>query len=129
MGPAYIRHHPPKSRAVVGGGGTASSPRVVVTQPNTKYTFKITVSPNKPPAVSPGVVSPTFEPNNRLSLPSDCFVEPEPLHPSDPLSPHSEGPSETRRLSVGSDDAAYTQGEQCFLFGTDKHFGLVLLKK
>ncbi|XP_072218930.1 TGF-beta-activated kinase 1 and MAP3K7-binding protein 2 isoform X2 [Leuresthes tenuis] len=110
MGPAYIHHHPPKSRASMGAGGTASSPRVVVTQPNTKYTFKITVSPNKPPAVSPGVVSPTFEPNNLLSLPSDHhFVEPEPLHLSDPLSPHKEKPSETRRLSMGSDDAAYTQ--------------------
>ncbi|XP_017289609.1 TGF-beta-activated kinase 1 and MAP3K7-binding protein 2 isoform X2 [Kryptolebias marmoratus] len=110
MGPAYIHHHPPKSRASAGGGGTASSPRVVVTQPNTKYTFKITVSPNKPPAVSPGVVSPTFEPNNLLSLPSDHhFVEPEAPHPSDPLSPHSEGPSEPCRISVGSDDAAYTQ--------------------
>lgn len=110
MGPAYIHHHPPKSRPSVGGGGTASSPRVVVTQPNTKYTFKITVSPNKPPAVSPGVVSPTFEPNNLLSLPSDHhFVEPEPLHLSDPLSPHRERPTEPRRLSMGSDDAAYTQ--------------------
>ncbi|XP_010764350.1 TGF-beta-activated kinase 1 and MAP3K7-binding protein 2 isoform X3 [Notothenia coriiceps] len=110
MGPAYIHHHPPKSRASLGGGGTASSPRVVVTQPNTKYTFKITVSPNKPPAVSPGVVSPTFEPNNLLSLPADHhFVEPDPLHLSDPLSPHRERPSEPRRLSMGSDDAAYTQ--------------------
>lgn len=110
MGPAYIHHHPPKSRTSVGGGGTASSPRVVVTQPNTKYTFKITVSPNKPPAVSPGVVSPTFEPNNLLSLPSDHhIVEPDPLHLSDPLSPHRERPSEPRRLSMGSDDAAYTQ--------------------
>ncbi|KAM6915319.1 TGF-beta-activated kinase 1 and MAP3K7-binding protein 2 isoform 2-T2 [Xenentodon cancila] len=105
MGPAYIHHHPPKSRASVGGGGPASSPRVVVTQPNTKYTFKITVSPNKPPAVSPGVVSPTFEPPNVLSLPSD----PEPLHLSDPLSPQRERPSEHRKLSMGSDDAAYTQ--------------------
>ncbi|XP_049445981.1 TGF-beta-activated kinase 1 and MAP3K7-binding protein 2 isoform X2 [Epinephelus fuscoguttatus] len=110
MGPAYIHHHPPKSRASLGGGGTASSPRVVVTQPNTKYTFKITVSPNKPPAVSPGVVSPTFEPNNLLSLPSEHhFAEPDPLHLSDPLSPHRERPSEPRRLSMGSDDAAYTQ--------------------
>ncbi|XP_029351997.1 TGF-beta-activated kinase 1 and MAP3K7-binding protein 2 isoform X2 [Echeneis naucrates] len=110
MGPAYIHHHPPKSRTSVGGGGTASSPRVVVTQPNTKYTFKITVSPNKPPAVSPGVVSPTFEPTNLLSLPSDHhFVEPDPLHLSDPLSPHRERPSEPRRLSMSSDDAAYTQ--------------------
>ncbi|XP_011610051.1 TGF-beta-activated kinase 1 and MAP3K7-binding protein 2 isoform X2 [Takifugu rubripes] len=110
MGPAYIHHHPPKSRSSVGPGGTASSPRVVVTQPNTKYTFKITVSPNKPPAVSPGVVSPTFEPNNLLSLPSDHhFVEPDPLHLSDPLSPRRERPSEPRRLSMGSDDAAYTQ--------------------
>lgn len=110
MGPAYIHHHPPKSRASVGGGGPASSPRVVVTQPNTKYTFKITVSPNKPPAVSPGVVSPTFDPNNLLSLPSDHhFVEPDPLHLSDPLSPHRERPSEPRRLSMGSDDTAYTQ--------------------
>ncbi|XP_061781261.1 TGF-beta-activated kinase 1 and MAP3K7-binding protein 2 isoform X4 [Nerophis lumbriciformis] len=110
MGPAYIHHHPPKSRTSVGGGGTACSPRVVVTQPNTKYTFKITVSPNKPPAVSPGVVSPTFEPNNLLSLPSDHhFAEPDPLHLSDPLLPHKERPSEPRRLSMGSDDAAYTQ--------------------
>ncbi|XP_056150804.1 TGF-beta-activated kinase 1 and MAP3K7-binding protein 2 isoform X2 [Lampris incognitus] len=110
MGPAYIHHHPPKSRASVGGVGPASSPRVVVTQPNTKYTFKITVSPNKPPAVSPGVVSPTFEPTNLLSLPSDHhFAEPDPLHLSDPLSAHRERPSEPRRLSMGSDDAAYTQ--------------------
>ncbi|MEQ2260894.1 TGF-beta-activated kinase 1 and MAP3K7-binding protein 2 [Xenotaenia resolanae] len=110
MGPAYIHHHPPKTRPSVGGGGTASSPRVVVTQPNTKYTFKITVSPNKPPAVSPGVVSPTFEPNNLLSLPSDHhLVEPEALHLSDPLSLHRERPSEPRRPSMGSEDAAYTQ--------------------
>ncbi|KAL0967351.1 hypothetical protein UPYG_G00251140 [Umbra pygmaea] len=110
MGPAYIHHHPPKSRSSIGGGGAATSPRVVVTQPNTKYTFKITVSPNKPPAVSPGVVSPTFEPTNLLGLPSDHhFVEPDPHHLSDPLSPHREGPSEPRRLSMGSDDAAYTQ--------------------
>ncbi|XP_077409564.1 TGF-beta-activated kinase 1 and MAP3K7-binding protein 2 isoform X2 [Vanacampus margaritifer] len=110
MGPAYIHHHPPKSRSSVGVGNTASSPRVVVTQPNTKYTFKITVSPNKPPAVSPGVVSPTFEPSNLLSLPPDPhFAEPDPLHLSDPLSPHNERPSEPRRLSMGSDDAAYTQ--------------------
>ncbi|XP_061125455.1 TGF-beta-activated kinase 1 and MAP3K7-binding protein 2 isoform X1 [Syngnathus typhle] len=110
MGPAYIHHHPPKSRPSIGVANTASSPRVVVTQPNTKYTFKITVSPNKPPAVSPGVVSPTFEPNNLLSLPSDHhFAEPDPLHLSDPLSPHNERPSEPRRLSMGSDDAAYTQ--------------------
>ncbi|CAJ1078109.1 TGF-beta-activated kinase 1 and MAP3K7-binding protein 2 isoform X3 [Xyrichtys novacula] len=110
MGPAYIHHHPPKSRSSVGGASTALSPRVVVTQPNTKYTFKITVSPNKPPAVSPGVVSPTFEPNNLLSLPSDHhYVEPDPLHLSDPLSPHHERQSEPRRLSMGTDDAAYTQ--------------------
>lgn len=115
MGHAYIHHHPPKSRTSMGCGGTASSPRVVVTQPNTKYTFKITVSPNKPPSVSPGVVSPTFEPNNLLSLPSDHhFVDPDPLHLSDPLSPHRERTSEPRRLSMGSDDMAYTQGEcQC----------------
>lgn len=113
MGPAYIHHHPPKTRSSMGAGGTASSPRVVVTQPNTKYTFKITVSPNKPPAVSPGVVSPTFEPDNLLSLPSDHhLVEPDPLHLSDPLSPHRERPqSQARRLSMGSEDAAYTQGE------------------
>ncbi|XP_063351599.1 TGF-beta-activated kinase 1 and MAP3K7-binding protein 2 isoform X2 [Pelmatolapia mariae] len=110
MGPAYIHHHPPKSRPSVGGGGTASSPRVVVTQPNTKYTFKITVSPNKPPAVSPGVVSPTFDVNNLLGLPQDHhFVETDPQHLSDPLSPHRERQSEPRRLSMGSDDAAYTQ--------------------
>ena len=113
MGPAYIHHHPPKSRSSVGAGGTASSPRVVVTQPNTKYTFKITVSPNKPPAVSPGVVSPTFEPNNLLGLPSEHHrVEADPLHLSDPLTPRRDRPlSEGRRLSTGSEDAAYTQGE------------------
>ncbi|KAL0163558.1 hypothetical protein M9458_039311 [Cirrhinus mrigala] len=111
MGPAYIHHHPPKSRPSVGAGGTATSPRVVVTQPNTKYTFKITVSPNKPPAVSPGVVSPTFEPTNLLSLPGDHhYAEPDPLYQSDPLSPHRDKSSEPRRLSVGADDAAYTQG-------------------
>ncbi|XP_050960913.1 TGF-beta-activated kinase 1 and MAP3K7-binding protein 2 isoform X2 [Labeo rohita] len=110
MGPAYIHHHPPKSRPSVGAGGTATSPRVVVTQPNTKYTFKITVSPNKPPAVSPGVVSPTFEPTNLLSLPGDHhYPEPDPLYQSDPLSPHRDKSSEPRRLSVGADDAAYTQ--------------------
>ncbi|KPP79792.1 TGF-beta-activated kinase 1 and MAP3K7-binding protein 2-like [Scleropages formosus] len=109
MCPAFIHHHPPKSRPSVSGGTTATSPRVVVTQPNTKYTFKITVSPNKPPAVSPGVVSPTFEPTNILSLPSDHFAEPDPHHLSDPLSAHRERPSEQRRLSMGSDDAAYTQ--------------------
>lgn len=111
MGPAYIHHHPPKSRPSVGAGGTATSPRVVVTQPNTKYTFKITVSPNKPPAVSPGVVSPTFEPTNLLSLPGDHhYAEPDPLYQSDPLSPHRDKSSEPRRLSMGADDAAYTQG-------------------
>lgn len=111
MGPAYIHHHPPKSRPSVGAGGTAASPRVVVTQPNTKYTFKITVSPNKPPAVSPGVVSPTFEPTNLLSLPGDHhYAEPEPLYQSDPLSPQRDKSSEPRRLSMGADDAAYTQG-------------------
>uniref|UniRef100_A0A8C2CLT5 TGF-beta activated kinase 1 (MAP3K7) binding protein 2 n=1 Tax=Cyprinus carpio TaxID=7962 RepID=A0A8C2CLT5_CYPCA len=110
MGPAYIHHHPPKSRPSVGAGGTATSPRVVVTQPNTKYTFKITVSPNKPPAVSPGVVSPTFEPTNMLSLPGDHhYTEQDPLYQSDPLSPHRDKNSEPRRLSMGSDDAAYTQ--------------------
>ncbi|XP_063078827.1 TGF-beta-activated kinase 1 and MAP3K7-binding protein 2 isoform X2 [Engraulis encrasicolus] len=119
--PAYIHHHPPKSRASVGVGvvghggsvpGTATSPRVVVTQPNTKYTFKITVSPNKPPAVSPGVVSPTFEPNNLLSLPADHhYVEQElPQHPPETLGAHHHHhASEPRRLSMGSDDAAYTQ--------------------
>ncbi|XP_067272785.1 TGF-beta-activated kinase 1 and MAP3K7-binding protein 2 isoform X2 [Pseudorasbora parva] len=110
MGPAYIHHHPPKTRPSVGAGGTATSPRVVVTQPNTKYTFKITVSPNKPPAVSPGVISPTFEPTNLLSLPGDHhYAEPDPLYQSDPLSPHRDKSSEPRRLSMGADDAAYTQ--------------------
>ncbi|XP_026089708.1 TGF-beta-activated kinase 1 and MAP3K7-binding protein 2-like isoform X1 [Carassius auratus] len=110
MGPAYIHHHPPKSRPCVGAGGTATSPRVVVTQPNTKYTFKITVSPNKPPAVSPGVVSPTFEPTNLLSLPGDHhYSEPDAPYQPDPLSALRDRSSEPRRLSVGADDAAYTQ--------------------
>lgn len=46
----------------------------MVTQPSKKYTFKITVSRNKPSAVSPGVVSPTFELTNLLSHP-DHYVE------------------------------------------------------
>ncbi|KAH1173847.1 TGF-beta-activated kinase 1 and MAP3K7-binding protein 2 isoform X1 [Mauremys mutica] len=108
MGPAFIHHHPPKSRAV-GNNTTVTSPRVVVTQPNTKYTFKITVSPNKPPAVSPGVVSPTFEPTNLLNLP-DHYAEPEGIqHLTDPVLAHVDRISDARKLSVGSDDAAYTQ--------------------
>ncbi|KAG9493610.1 hypothetical protein GDO78_001479 [Eleutherodactylus coqui] len=102
MGPAYIHHHPPKSRAL-GNNITATSPRVVVTQPNTKYTFKITVSPNKPPSVSPGVVSPTFEPTNLLP-----FAESEGIHITDPVLAHDRI-NDVRKLSVGSDDAAYTQ--------------------
>ncbi|XP_015271036.1 PREDICTED: TGF-beta-activated kinase 1 and MAP3K7-binding protein 2 [Gekko japonicus] len=108
MGPAFIHHQPPKSRAA-GNNATATSPRVVVTQPNTKYTFKITVSPNKPPAVSPGVVSPTFEPTNLLNLP-DHFAETEGIqHLPDPVLAHVDRISDARKLSMGSDDAAYTQ--------------------
>lgn len=44
-----------------------------------------------------------------LSLPADHYAEPEPLHLSDPLSPHRERATEARRPSMGSDDAAYTQ--------------------
>lgn len=107
MGPAFIHHHPPKSRVL--GGNSAASPRVVVTQPNTKYTFKITVSPNKPPAVSPGVVSPTFELTNLLNHP-DHYVETETIqHLVDPTLAHMDRVSEARKLSMGSDDAAYTQ--------------------
>ncbi|XP_015671405.1 TGF-beta-activated kinase 1 and MAP3K7-binding protein 2 [Protobothrops mucrosquamatus] len=108
MGPAFIHHHPPKSRTI-GNNVSATSPRVVVTQPNTKYTFKITVSPNKPPAVSPGVVSPTFEPTNLLNLP-EHFAETESIqHLNDPVLAHVDRISEARKLSMGSDDAAYTQ--------------------
>ncbi|MEE6522985.1 hypothetical protein FKM82_021685, partial [Ascaphus truei] len=108
MGPAFIHHHPPKSRAL-GNSTSVTSPRVVVTQPNTKYTFKITVSPNKPPAVSPGVVSPTFEPTNLLNLP-DAFAESEGIqHLTDPVLAHVDRISDASKLSVGSDDAAYTQ--------------------
>lgn len=107
MGPAFIHHHPPKSRVL--GSNSATSPRVVVTQPNTKYTFKITVSPNKPPAVSPGVVSPTFELTNLLNHP-DHYVETENIqHLTDPTLAHVDRISEARKLSMGSDDAAYTQ--------------------
>ncbi|XP_063299401.1 TGF-beta-activated kinase 1 and MAP3K7-binding protein 2 [Pelobates fuscus] len=105
-GPAFIHHHPPKSRAL-GNNTSATSPRVVVTQPNTKYTFKITVSPNKPPAVSPGVVSPTFEPKNLLNL-TDPFESEGMHHLTDPVLPHDRI-SDARKLSVGSDDAEYTQ--------------------
>ncbi|XP_046729600.1 TGF-beta-activated kinase 1 and MAP3K7-binding protein 2 isoform X1 [Silurus meridionalis] len=109
MGPAYIHHHPPKSRSSVGAGGVATSPRVVVTQPNTKYTFKITVSPNKPPSVSSGVVSPTFEPNKLLGTEQHC-PEPESISLPEPLSPKRDPrATESRRPSMGSDDAAYTQ--------------------
>ncbi|KAG8123744.1 putative TGF-beta-activated kinase 1 and MAP3K7-binding protein [Naja naja] len=108
MGPAFIHHHPPKSRTI-GNNASATSPRVVVTQPNTKYTFKITVSPNKPPAVSPGVVSPTFEPTNLLNLP-EHFAETESIqHLNDPVLAHVDRINEARKLSMGSDDAAYTQ--------------------
>ncbi|KAJ8399372.1 hypothetical protein AAFF_G00410840 [Aldrovandia affinis] len=110
MGPAYIHHHLPRSWASVGGGGGAvPSPRLVVNHPNTKYTFKITVSPNKPPAMFSGVPPPAFEHANLCSLPSDHCIEPEPYHLSDPLSMCTERPSELQRLSVGSDDLAYTQ--------------------
>uniref|UniRef100_A0A2D4J7S1 TGF-beta-activated kinase 1 and MAP3K7-binding protein 2 n=3 Tax=Micrurus TaxID=8634 RepID=A0A2D4J7S1_MICLE len=108
MGPAFIHHHPPKSRTI-GNNASTTSPRVVVTQPNTKYTFKITVSPNKPPAVSPGVVSPTFEPTNLLNLP-EHFAETESIqHLNDPVLAHVDRINEARKLSMGSDDAAYTQ--------------------
>ncbi|XP_029449922.1 TGF-beta-activated kinase 1 and MAP3K7-binding protein 2 isoform X3 [Rhinatrema bivittatum] len=108
MGPAFIHHHPPKGRAM-GNNTSATSPRVVVTQPNTKYTFKITVSPNKPPAVSPGVVSPTFEPTNLLNLP-DHYVEPEGIqHFTDPVLSHVDRINDARKLSLGSDEAACTQ--------------------
>lgn len=108
MGPAFIHHQPRKSRAA-GNNTAATSPRVVVTQPNTKYTFKITVSPNKPPAVSPGVVSPTFEPTNILNLP-DHFGDPEGIpHFTDPMLAHMDRLNDARKLSMGSDDAAYTQ--------------------
>ncbi|KAM9316980.1 TGF-beta-activated kinase 1 and MAP3K7-binding protein 2 [Gastrophryne carolinensis] len=104
MGPAFIHHHPPSKMRGHVNNSSASSPRVVVTQPNTKYTFKITVSPNKPPAVSPGVVSPTFEPTNLLP-----FADSESIHHlPDPVLGH-ERINDTRKLSVGSDDAAYTQ--------------------
>ncbi|XP_042189365.1 TGF-beta-activated kinase 1 and MAP3K7-binding protein 2 isoform X2 [Callorhinchus milii] len=109
LGPAYIHHHPPKTRATSNSNAT-TSPRVVVTQPNTKYTFKITVSPNKPPAISPGVASPTFEPSNLLNVP-DHYKEPEPIQhlQLDPASVHDNRINETRKLSTGSDDAAYTE--------------------
>ncbi|OPJ72889.1 TGF-beta-activated kinase 1 and MAP3K7-binding protein 2 [Patagioenas fasciata monilis] len=67
------------------------------------------ISPNKPPAVSPGVVSPTFEPTNLLNLP-DHYVEPEGIqHLTDPVLAHVDRISDARKLSMGSDDAAYTQ--------------------
>ncbi|KAL1779549.1 TGF-beta-activated kinase 1 and MAP3K7-binding protein 2 [Sigmodon hispidus] len=107
MGPAFIHHHPPKSRVL--GGNSATSPRVVVTQPNIKYTFKIIVSPNKPPAVSSGVVSPTFELTDLLNHPNH-YVDTENIqHLTDPNLAHVDRISEGRKLSMGSDDAAYTQ--------------------
>uniref|UniRef100_A0A672F7H9 TGF-beta activated kinase 1 (MAP3K7) binding protein 2 n=1 Tax=Salarias fasciatus TaxID=181472 RepID=A0A672F7H9_SALFA len=110
------RLHPPppaQSRGSVWAARAPPPPPAwLVTQPNTKYTFKITCLPTKPPAVSPAWSPHLPRPNNLLSLPADHhFVEPDPLHLSDPLSPHRERPSEPRRLSMGSDDAAYTQGE------------------
>lgn len=123
MGPSFIHHHPPKSRAI--GSNSATSPRVVVTQPNTKYTFKITVSPNKPPAVSPGVVSPTFELTNLLNHP-DHYVETENIqHLMEPTLAHVDRISEARKLSMGSDDAAYTQGNTSTEVGILLHAGLL----
>ncbi|XP_032829452.2 TGF-beta-activated kinase 1 and MAP3K7-binding protein 2 isoform X4 [Petromyzon marinus] len=61
--PTLIRHQPPRSRptSITTAPASPAPARVIVTQPNTKYTFEITVSPNKPPAISPGVASPTYE--------------------------------------------------------------------
>uniref|UniRef100_A0A8B9NAT4 Uncharacterized protein n=1 Tax=Accipiter nisus TaxID=211598 RepID=A0A8B9NAT4_9AVES len=91
----YISASPPNTDEVitpVGNSTTATSPRVV------------------PPAVSPGVVSPTFEPTNLLNLP-DHYVEPEGIqHLTDPVLAHVDRISDARKLSMGSDDAAYTQG-------------------
>ncbi|XP_067848900.1 TGF-beta-activated kinase 1 and MAP3K7-binding protein 3 isoform X1 [Heptranchias perlo] len=113
--PTYIHHQPSRPRSTTVGSNQVNSPRVVVTQPNTKYTFKITVSPNRPPSISRGVASPTFDPGSILNL-VDYQGEhpgaPEPIQPISALTGSSvdkRNEEQRRKSSSGSDDYAYTQ--------------------
>ncbi|XP_072901750.1 TGF-beta-activated kinase 1 and MAP3K7-binding protein 3 isoform X9 [Hemitrygon akajei] len=113
--PTYIHHQPSRPRSTTAGSNQVNAPRVVVTQPNTKYTFKITVSPNRPPSISRGVASPTFDPGSILNL-VDCQGEhpgaPEPIQPISALTGSAvdkRNEDQRRKSSSGSDDYAYTQ--------------------
>ncbi|XP_055500505.1 TGF-beta-activated kinase 1 and MAP3K7-binding protein 3 isoform X3 [Leucoraja erinacea] len=113
--PTYIHHQPSRPRSTTAGSNQVNAPRVVVTQPNTKYTFKITVSPNRPPSISRGVASPTFDPGSILNL-VDCQGEhpgaPEPIQPISALTGSivdKRNEDQKRKSSSGSDDYAYTQ--------------------
>ncbi|XP_078264993.1 TGF-beta-activated kinase 1 and MAP3K7-binding protein 3 isoform X2 [Rhinoraja longicauda] len=113
--PTYIHHQPSRPRSTTAGSNQVNAPRVVVTQPNTKYTFKITVSPNRPPSISRGVASPTFDPGSILNL-VDCQGEhpgaPEPIQPISALTGSivdKQNEDQRRKSSSGSDDYAYTQ--------------------
>ncbi|XP_051870579.1 TGF-beta-activated kinase 1 and MAP3K7-binding protein 3 isoform X2 [Pristis pectinata] len=113
--PTYIHHQPSRPRSTTAGSNQVNAPRVVVTQPNTKYTFKITVSPNRPPSISRGVASPTFDPGSILNL-VDCQGEhpgaPEPIQPISALTGSTvdkRNEDQRRKSSSGSDDYAYTQ--------------------
>ncbi|XP_069746246.1 TGF-beta-activated kinase 1 and MAP3K7-binding protein 3 isoform X4 [Narcine bancroftii] len=113
--PTYIHHQPSRPRSTTAGSNQVNAPRVIVTQPNTKYTFKITVSPNRPPSISRGVASPTFDPGSILNL-VDCQGEhpgaPEPIQPISALTGSAidkRNEDQRRKSSSGSDDYAYTQ--------------------
>ncbi|XP_042190060.1 TGF-beta-activated kinase 1 and MAP3K7-binding protein 3 isoform X2 [Callorhinchus milii] len=113
--PTYIHHQPSRPRSSTAGSNQVNSPRVVVTQPNTKYTFKITVSPNRPPSISRGVASPTFDPGSILNL-VDYQGEhpgaPEPIQPISAITGSGvdkRTEEQRRKSSSGSDDYAYTQ--------------------
>lgn len=120
--PTYIHHQPSRPRSTTAGSNQVNAPRVVVTQPNTKYTFKITVSPNRPPSISRGVASPTFDPGSILNL-VDCQGEhpgaPEPIQPISALTGSivdKRNEDQKRKSSSGSDDYAYTQGTVYIFF-------------
>uniref|UniRef100_S4RCK5 Uncharacterized protein n=1 Tax=Petromyzon marinus TaxID=7757 RepID=S4RCK5_PETMA len=116
--PTLIRHQPPRSRptSITTAPASPAPARVIVTQPNTKYTFEITVSPNKPPAISPGVASPTYEGMGILDRLGNSnggggaggAAAGAAADRSAPA-PASSTSAQPGRESYGSDDQAYTQ--------------------
>lgn len=70
-------------------------------------------------------MSPTFELTNLLNHP-DHYVETENIqHLTDPALAHVDRISEARKLSMGSDDAAYTQGNKNTAMGSFSILGLI----